>query len=127
MYLFHGLFSDRYIVLTDSAGNYTRYSASFLGFCVSIFKEWLVFSIGIEQEHFIYRDFEQPGNPECEIKRRIILLLLYREDCLPRHSKLVGQDFLGEVAQCPVDFYPVLHAGCPPVVALDDGRRMTGY
>ena len=33
-----------------------------------ILKEWLVFTILFIKEHFIYRDFEQPGNPEREFK-----------------------------------------------------------
>ena len=33
-----------------------------------ILKERLVFTILFIKEHFIYRDFEQPGNPEREFK-----------------------------------------------------------
>jgi hypothetical protein len=33
-----------------------------------ILKEWLIFTVFFIKEHFIYRDFEQPGNPEREFK-----------------------------------------------------------
>jgi len=80
----------------------------------SVLEERLVLSSGIIQEHFFNRDLEQPGDPEREFKRGIILLFFYGEDRLPGYPKLVGKNLLGKVTQGPVHFNPVLHSRCTP-------------
>ena len=81
-----------------------------------ILEKWLVFTLFFIKEHFIYRDFEQPGNPECEFEGRIIFFFFNSEDRLARYPELVSKCFLGKVTQCPVNFNPVFHFWCDKVV-----------